>query len=70
VQGAEQVLIGEGKADLATQVDKLFLTKLGNDKMSLSMVEFERNLALAREEDAKNVLKNPRIARTLGCSAR
>ncbi len=57
VQGAERVLRNEGRADLAAQVDKLFLTIPAGDKMSLGMTEFERNLALAREDDATNVLK-------------
>ena len=53
VQGAEKVLTDEGKADLAAQVDKLFLTIPAGDKMSLGMTEFELNLARARVADAE-----------------
>ena len=63
VQGAEKVLTDEGKADLAAQVEHLFTTTEPGDKFTLGMVEFESNLALAREEDAKNVLKNPNSPR-------
>jgi hypothetical protein len=54
VQGAEKVLTDEGRTDLAAQINKLFLTRLGNDKMTLGMIEFERNLALTRLDDAKD----------------
>src|SRR5579863_4765071 len=59
VQGAEKVLTDEGRADLAAQVDKLFLTIPAGDKMSLGMTEFEINLALLRVNDAKNAEKKP-----------
>ena len=64
VQGAEKVLTDEGKADLAAQVDKLFLTIPAGDKMSLGMTEFERNLAIARADDAKNAVEHPNDPRS------
>ncbi|HEY4126042.1 MAG TPA: hypothetical protein VGM36_15575 [Rhizomicrobium sp.] len=63
VQGAEKVLNDEGRADLAAQVDKLFLTTLAGDKMTLGMTEFERNLAIGRAADAKRVAKDPNARR-------
>ncbi|HEY4074882.1 MAG TPA: hypothetical protein VGM52_17430 [Herbaspirillum sp.] len=59
VQGAETVLTNEGRTDLATQVDKLFLTKPAGDKMALGMTEFERNLVILRENDARNAISRP-----------
>jgi hypothetical protein len=63
IAGAERVLNDEGRADLAAKVEHLFTTTEPGDKFTLGMVEFERNLALAREEDAKNVLKKPNSPR-------
>jgi hypothetical protein len=59
VQGAEQVLKDEGRADLAAQVDHLFTTTLPGDTLTIGSVEFERNLALARADDAKNAVDHP-----------
>ena len=59
VQGAEQVLRDEGRADLAAQVDHLFTTKDPGDAHTIGSVEFELNLALARVNDAKHAEKNP-----------
>jgi hypothetical protein len=50
LQGAEKVLRGEGRSDLAAQIEHLFTTTLPGDKFTLGMVEFERNLALMRGE--------------------
>ena len=63
VQGAEKVLTDEGRSDLAAQVEHLFTTTDPGDRNTIGIVEFERNLALAREEDAKNVLKDPNSQR-------
>jgi len=63
IVGAERVLTDEGRSDLAAQVEHLFTTKNPGDADVIGMVEFERNLALAREEDAKNVLKDPHSQR-------
>ena len=63
VQGAENVLTDEGRTDLSAQVNKLFLTTLSGDKMSLGMVEFERNLALARVADAERAEQDPKAHR-------
>jgi len=59
VQGAEQVLRDEGRADLAAQVDHLFTTTTPGDAHTIGMLEFETNLAVMRATDADNVLKNP-----------
>jgi hypothetical protein len=56
-------LTNEGRTDLATQVHQLIMTTPPGDKMSLLMTEFERNLALARVEDAKNAVKNSNTQR-------
>jgi len=63
VQGAEQVLTDEGRIDLQQKVHHLFSTTLGQDKMPLGLVEFERNLALLRVDDAENAQKNPKDPR-------
>jgi hypothetical protein len=63
VQGAEKVLKDEGRADLAAQVDNLFTTTDPGDAHTIGMVEFERNLALARAADADRVLKDPNARR-------
>lgn len=58
VQGAQKVLTDAGRSDLAAQVEHLFTTTLPGDKFTLGIVEFESNLALAREADAKRVLSD------------
>jgi hypothetical protein len=63
VQGAEKVLTDEGRADLAAQVDKLFLTTLPGDRMTLGMTELERNLALGRAADTKRAASDPNARR-------
>jgi hypothetical protein len=59
VGGAEQVLKDEGRADLAAQVEHLFTTTDPGDAHTIGMVEFELNLALLREADAKNAVQHP-----------
>jgi hypothetical protein len=59
IKGAEQVLIGAGRPDQATQVDKLFSTKQPGDDNTIGMVEFELNLAVVIKADADNLVKNP-----------
>jgi galactokinase len=63
VQGAEQVLRDEGRADLAAQVDHLFTTTDPGDAHTIGSVEFELNLALARVADAKRAEKDPNAQR-------
>jgi hypothetical protein len=63
VSGAEQVLKGEGRTDLAAQVDHLFTTTEPGDAHTIGSVEFEINLARARAFDADRVLKNPNARR-------
>ena len=63
VQGAEQVLKDEGRADLAAQVDHLFTTTDPGDAHTIGMVEFEKNLARARAFDADRVLRDPNARR-------
>jgi hypothetical protein len=64
VQGAEQVLRDEGRADLAAQVDHLFTTTLPGDAHTIGMVEFEKNLARVRADDAQNALEHPNDPRS------
>ncbi len=64
VQGAEKVLKDEGRADLAAQVEHLFTTTLPHDAHTIGMVEFERNLAIVRADDAENALKHPNDPRS------
>jgi hypothetical protein len=58
-QGAEKVLTGEGRSDLAAQVEHLFTTTEPGDRHTIGMVEVERNLAILRENDAKNAITHP-----------
>jgi hypothetical protein len=54
ITGAEKVLMDTGKPALAAQVERLFTTKLNRgDNATIGMIEFERNLALLRLDDAK-----------------
>ncbi len=64
VQGAEQVLRDEGRADLAAQVEHLFTTTLPHDAHTIGMVEFELNLAIVRVDDAKNAAAHPNDPRS------
>jgi len=57
--GAEKVLTDEGRPDLAAQVKHLFTTKDPGDADVIGMVEFERNLAIFRLNDAKHAEKIP-----------
>jgi hypothetical protein len=63
INGAEKILTGEGRPDLAAQVEHLFTTKNPGDADVIGMVEFERNLALLRVADAQNAQKNPKDPR-------
>jgi hypothetical protein len=63
ITGAEKVLTDSGKSDLVAQVKHLFTTKMVGDSDVIGMVEFERNLALARVEDMQNVAKTPNAQR-------
>jgi hypothetical protein len=63
VGGAERTLTEAGHADQAAQVEKLFTTKDPGDKDSHGIIEFEMNLALAREADARRVIDNPSAPR-------
>jgi len=56
VEGAQKVLIDEGKSDPAAKIHKLFTEILPGDQIPLGMVEFERNLDRARLADAKRAL--------------
>ncbi len=59
IVGAEKVLTDDGRSDLADQVKKLFTTKNPGDADVIGMVEFEINLAILRENDAKNAITHP-----------
>ena len=59
IVGAEKALADTGKPALAAQVKSLFTTKLGTDKDTLGMVEFERSLAIIRLHDAQHPEETP-----------
>jgi hypothetical protein len=59
ITGAEKVLTDAGKPALAAQVEHLFTTKLGNDADTIGMVEFERNLAITRDDNAHHSQDQP-----------
>ena len=63
VGGAEQAFKDEGRADLAAQVDHLFTTTDPGDAHTIGVVEFQMNLALAREADVKRAVKDPNAHR-------
>jgi hypothetical protein len=60
LEGAQQVLIREGKKELAAKVHALFTTTLPGDESPVGVVEFESNLARARLADLRNLPKDPR----------
>jgi hypothetical protein len=51
------VLTEAGRTDQAAQASKLFTAYLGNDRISVGLEEFDRNLARTRVIDAQNVEK-------------
>lgn len=53
IEGAQQVLIKEGKKDLAAKVHALFTTTRPGDDAPIGAVEFESNLARARAADVR-----------------
>jgi hypothetical protein len=59
ITGAEKVLTATGKPALAAQVEHLFTTKLGNDRDTIGMGEFERNLAITRADNADHPQDQP-----------
>ena len=63
IVGAENALIDEGKPDLAAQIKNLFTTKEPGDADVIGMVEFERNLALARVADTQRAERDPNAHR-------
>ena len=63
VEGAQQVLIKEGKRDLAAKIHALFTTTLPGDESPIGVVEFESNLARARSADIRRLQKDPRATR-------
>ena len=63
IVGAENVLAGEGKSDLAARIKYLFTTKNQGDADVIGMVELERNIALARVADAERAEKDPNAHR-------
>jgi hypothetical protein len=63
VIGVQKVLIEEGQDDLAAKINNLFTEKLGGDDLPLGLVEFDKNLALARVADAERALQDPKAHR-------
>jgi len=64
INGAEKILTDEGRPDLAAQVERLFTTKDPGDADTIGMVEFIRNLAIVRVDDAKNAAEHPNDPRS------
>jgi len=63
IEGAQKVLIDDGKSDLALTIHQLFTQVPPGDDMPLGMTEFERNLARARLADAERLVKDPKAGR-------
>jgi hypothetical protein len=61
--GTQKVLNDEGRSDLAARVNNLFTEKLGGDDLPLGLVEFGKNLALARVADAERAAQDPNAHR-------
>ena len=59
IVGAEKVLSDKGRSDLAAQVKHLFTTRNAGDADVIGMLEFERNLAILRENDARHEIAHP-----------
>jgi hypothetical protein len=60
ITGAEKVLMDTGKPALAAQVERLFTTKLNRgDNATIGMIEFERNLAITRADNADHPQDQP-----------
>lgn len=59
IDGAEKVLVDEGRPDLKDQVEHLFTTKRAGDADTIGMISFEVSLARLRVIDARNAEKNP-----------
>jgi len=58
VEGAQKVLIDEGKDDLFAKIHKLFTEIHPGDTMPLGMIAFEENLDQARLADAEKHAKD------------
>ena len=63
IEGAQQVLIKEGKKEFAAKIHALFTTTLPGDDAPVGIIEFERNLARARLADIRNLEKDPHAPR-------
>jgi hypothetical protein len=63
IEGAQQVLLKEGKKELAAKVHALFTTTLPGDQSPVGVVEFESNLARARSADVRRLLQDSRATR-------
>jgi hypothetical protein len=63
VDRTEQALRDEGKADLAGKNGAAFVDIAPRDRLSLGMVELERNIARARVADLHGLEKDPKAKR-------
>jgi len=63
VDRTEKALRDDGKPDLALKMEQLFALVEPGDKMSLGLVELERNVARARVADLDRLKKDPRANR-------
>jgi hypothetical protein len=59
IVGAEKVLADTGKPALAERVKQLFTTKHPGDNATMGMIEFERNLAITRADNAHHPQDQP-----------
>jgi len=58
LQRAHEILVGEGKDDLAAKMHKLFTEVHQGDEMSIGMLELESNIDRARLIDAERYAKD------------
>jgi hypothetical protein len=63
IEGAQKVLIDEGKSDLAAQVNNLFTETPAGDDVPLGITEFRSNLDRARVADAERAAQDPNAHR-------
>jgi hypothetical protein len=63
ISGAAKVLTGQGNADQAKNVEKLFATNAPDGNASIGMSQFMLDVAKARLADAQRALKDPNAHR-------
>jgi hypothetical protein len=58
IDGAQNILINQGKRDDAAKVQKLFTEVPSGNKVALGLTELDRNLHLARVVDSQRAVKD------------